>query len=302
MTIRQLKIFVAVSNHLSITRAAKEIQITQPSVSRQLKLLEDELNVRLHVRKEHGIVLTEDGLYFLKLSRPILEEISNLKKVFSERNDSLKPTLLKLASTPSPSTSLLPQTLGDLKKLHPHINPILRTADSAEIEQMVLTHEVEFGITNRRSSNPKVVSETLASEKVVAIVSAGSPLARKRKLTAEELSHIPIIVRDKGTIYKQLQEMGVKLNISMRCEPIDALKSAVSSGLGLGFFHHNIVDAEIRRGQFKVIDIPQLRKVQVTWFLQYLGNPPLSREANDFRGLLHQTTAKVKTIRSVQIV
>jgi DNA-binding transcriptional LysR family regulator len=181
--------------------------------------------------------------------------------------------------------------------MHPHVNPILRIADSPEIEHMVLAHDIEIGVTNRSSFNAKLTSESLCSENVVAIVSSRNPIAKKGHLSSEELSQIPIIVRDKGTIYKQLQEMGVKLNIAMRCEPIEALKAAVSSGLGLGFFHRNIVENEIKRGYFKIIKVPHLQKVQVTWFIQYANSPPLSREANDFRLLLHRATSKVRTVK-----
>jgi DNA-binding transcriptional LysR family regulator len=299
MTIRQLRIFAAVANHLSITKAAKEIQIRQPSVSRQLKQLEEELKVKLHTRKEQGIKLTEEGLLFLKVTEPILQDIAKIKNLFIDKSGQLKPAFLKLASVPSPSTSFLPQVLGALRKIHPHINPILRIADSPEIEQMVLNRHIEIGVTNERSSNPKIISERLCSEKVVAIVSSSSPWAKKRKLDDHELSQMPIVVRDTGTIYKHLQAMGVKLNICMRCEPIGALKSAVASGLGMGFFHRNIVDAEIKRGDVKVINIPQLRKVEMTWFLQYLSDAALSREANDLRILLHRTTSKLKTVKNV---
>jgi DNA-binding transcriptional LysR family regulator len=296
MTIRQLKIFAAVARHLSITKAANEMEIRQPSVSRQLKLLEDELQVPLHIRKDQGIKLTDEGLLFLEVTTPILQELANVKNLFGNAGGQRKAAVLRLASTPSPSTSLLPHALADLRKVHPHIHPILRIADTPEIEHMVLGREIEIGVTNRSSSNPQLTSESLCSEKVVAIISKSNPLAKKRHLTLDELSHVPVIVRDKGTIYKQLEEMGVKLNIAMRCEPIEALKAAVSSGLGMGFFHRNIVDKEIRRGYFKIVNIPHLKKVQITWFVQYLSNSPLSPEANDLRVILHRTTSKVRTV------
>lgn len=298
MTLNQLRIFVAVANQLSLTKAARDIHIRQPSVSKQLKHLEHELRVRLYARKEQGVKLTQEGQLFLDHIKPILQQIEEVKKLFTDEATQTKIPFLKLASNPSPSTLLLPKALNEFKKTHPHLNLFFWTADTPTIERMVLNREIDIGVITELCSNVKLIAESLCSEKVLAVVSAKNPLAKKSKLTEEEVSHVPIIGRVGGKISQQLQEMGLKLHISMRCEPIDVIKSAVESGLGMGFFHRNIVEPGIKKGDLKAIKIPYLKKVEVKWYILYLSNVPLSHEAQDFLSVLHQTASKLKTIRT----
>jgi LysR family transcriptional regulator, low CO2-responsive transcriptional regulator len=296
MTLHQLKIFQAVATYLSETKAAQDIRIRQPSVSKQLKLLEQSLKVQLHVRQEQGIKLTEEGRLFLKAIEPILEQVDYLESMFSETTRKMKPALLKVGGSQSPSALMLPQAFNDFKRTHPHAYLTLRIGEAPMVEQMVVHREVEIGVITSPCTNPKLASELLCSEPVVGVVASKHPLAKKSKVTLEELGRVPVVVKMGGRISRQLEKMGLKLNVAMQCEPIDAMKSAVESGVGMGFFYHDLVKTDLKKGYLKAIKIPLLKQLQVRWFVIYSNQLPLSRDGQDFVALLHQTATKCHAV------
>jgi DNA-binding transcriptional LysR family regulator len=288
MTLHQLRIFQAVAAHLSETRAAQNIHIRQPSVSKQLKLLEEELRVRLHIRKEQGIKLTDDGELFLNAIEPVLEQIDHVKRLFAEHALRTRPAFLRVGASQSPSALMLPRALNHFKKTHPHIQLMLRIAEAPIVEQMVVNREIELGVIANRCVNLNLTSERLCPEPVVAVVSSKHPLAKRAKVTPQELSKVPVVAKMGGRICDQLQKMGVKLNVSMQCEPMDAIKAAVESGFGMGFFYRSLVERDLKRGYLKAIKIPLLKEVEVHWFIIYYNMAHLSGHARDFLSLLHQ--------------
>gem|GEM_PF-661867 len=284
MTINQLKIFDAVARHVNVTKAAREIRISQPTASKQLRLLEDEFGLKFHLRIGQGIRLTEDGLLFWSTVRPILQQIENLGKTF--RTGIRQARFLRVAGTESPSTSLLPEALKAFKMTHPDVQPILRTSSSEAIEQLVLNYGVEIGFINNPSYHPQIITQPLRSEEVIAVVSARHPLAKKATLSQEEFAKVPLVIRTGGRNAKQLEQMGFKLNIVMECESSEIVKAAVRSGIGMGLLYRDIVESDLRTGYLKAIEIPELKRIDVKSFIIYHKGIPLSPAAQDFLAFL----------------
>src|SRR4029077_13503844 len=108
MTIKQFMIFATVSRHLNITRASQELHISQPSVSQHLKLLEEDYNVKLFKKSKRGIVLTGSGNLFLTKLMPILTQLDELKRAFSNESTVSQVDSLVIGGTYGPSSLLLP--------------------------------------------------------------------------------------------------------------------------------------------------------------------------------------------------
>lgn len=286
MNLRRLKIFEAVANSLSITQAANEIGISQPSVSKQLKLLEDEFSAKFHIRSGQGIKITEEGSIFLSRARSILFEIDELRGIF-KGNAVEKNSTLTIIGSESPSASLLPQVLKVFNKSHPQVQAVLRTSESRMVEKMLLNSEAEIALGTNACYNPQIVLEPLRDEEVVAVVSTTSPLAKKRRLSLEELAYVPVVAKI-GKIVRELQRQGVRLNIVMQCESVAALKGAVKAGIGLGFLYRDVVRSDLQDGYLKPIRIPELKKLDTKCFVLYKKDRPLSPIAKDFVELLRQ--------------
>jgi len=286
VTLHQLRIFGAVANHLNVTKAAHEVRISQPTVSKQLRFLQDEFRVKFYLRVGQGIKLTEEGRQFWHAVQPILKGIDQLRERFP--GTAKETEFLIVGGTQSPSSSLIPEALQAFKVTHPDIQPILRTGDSPTLERMVLNSEIELALITKPSHDPRIAAEPFCSEPIVAVVSAKHPLANKEKLNQEELVNAPFIVRTGGTIAKRLAEIGIKLNAVIMCSSSEAVKSAVQSAVGIGLFFRDSVEAGIRQGYLKSIQIPRLNKIHVQFYTICCKGTPLSRYANDFLILLRQ--------------
>ena len=188
MTLHQLRIFEAVAKHLNITKASKELHITQPSVSYQLKLLEGECRVKLYTKMSRGSELTERGQLLLNDAEPILLQIERMKEKFKDSSTDGKVGSLTIGGSHSLSVSFLPTMLAVFKETHSHVQVTFRTDNSRAVERMVLNSEAELGVLTNPSYSPSFIHEPCRQEELVAFASANHPLAKKQKLTLEELA------------------------------------------------------------------------------------------------------------------
>ena len=294
MTLNQLRSFQAVARHLNVTKAAKNIRISQPVLSKQLKVLEEEVGVKLHLRTGQGIKLTEQGHAFLHGVDHVLSEVERLQLAVGDKARPAKIERFVVGANDSPSAFMLPEALKAFHKAHPNVYPILRTGPSRVIEQMILNSEVEMGFTTNRSYDPRLVVETFRSDEPLGFVSAKHQLAVKRRLTGHELSQIPFVTRIGSKSVRQLEEKGIQLNIVMQCESSDAVKSAVEAGLGVGLLYRGSVELALRSGYFKPITIPELQNLDVKCYLIYRKGESLSTNASDFLSVLKQWMATSK--------
>jgi DNA-binding transcriptional LysR family regulator len=286
MTLHQLRIFGAVAKHLNVTKAAHEVRISQPTVSKQLRLLQDEFRVKFYLRAGQGIALTDEGRQFWQAVQPILKGVDDLRRAFPKT--AKRTEFFMVGGAQSPASSLIPKALQALKLIHPDVQPILRTGDSPILERMLLNSEIELAVISKPSHDPRIALEPFCSEPIVAVVSAQHPLAKKQKLDQEELANAPFIVRTGGTIAKRLTEIGVKLNPTIMCSSSEAVRSAVQSAVGIGLFFRDSVEPGLRQGYLKKIEIPGLKEIHVQFYTISRKGTPLSRHARDFLALLHQ--------------
>ncbi len=242
MTLHQLKIFDAVAEHLNITQASRKVRISQPSVTKQLRLLERECGSKFYVKNGRGIRLTEEGRLFQVAVKPILEQTEKLKTTFTNRVAEARSENLIVGSTPSPAGFFLPAALKSFVQLHPTVHPTLRTGYPQAIEEMVLNGEVEIALNTRLPTHPQIVGEPIHSEDIVAVVAAKHPLATKRKLNEAELGQAPFVTTTRGRIAQEIERMGLKLNI----------------------------------------EIPRLKEINITYYVIYRKEIPLSANGRDF--------------------
>jgi len=298
MTLHQLRIFAAVARHLNVTRAAKKLNISQPSVSQQVKLLEAEYGVQLLRKAGRGIELTERGQHFLTEAGPILLQVEKLRARFGSKLNRGKAETLTLGGSYGPSASLLPLLSAAFRESHPEVEIILRTDYSRVVERLLLDSEVEIGVVVNPSSSPQVVVEPCRQEDLVAFVSTKHPLAKKRGLTLADLAQVPLVVlkgkaaEEKAEeILSQLQKQGLNPKIAMQCESPEAMKTSVRAGMGMGVLYRDIVAPDAQRGNLKIIKIPGL-KMAVATFILYSKERPLSPNAKDYLALLRKWPKK----------
>ena len=287
MTLHQLRIFESVVRHMNITKASAALHMSQPSVSQQLKLLEEEFGIKFFFRLNRGVELTAEGREFFDAIRPMLAEAENLEKRF-KNNVTINDTApLTVGGSHNVSVNVLPKLLMAFKKLHPSSQVILETNESPVIEKRLLASELEIALVTNPSHRAEIVYEPYEEMELIAFCLPSNPLARK-KLTLKELSECPLVLRRGGRLEKVLMNLGYKMNIALRCEVSGAVKAAVRMGMGVGILYRNAVASRVNKGSLRLINVPELKQMGINSFLIYDKSKPLTPMAREFRQIVRE--------------
>jgi LysR family transcriptional regulator, transcriptional activator of the cysJI operon len=293
MTFTQFTAFAAVAKHLNVTKAANMLHVSQPSLSKHLKALEENFKFRLFTRHAKGIKLTDEGDEFFRDIEPILAQLDKINHRYLN-GSAQKPTgPLKVGGTYGPASRILPSLLTVFKNNHPKVDVTLRANSGGIIHQQILHGDLEIGVCSRVPSPSSILySETYIPMKLVAFAAKSHPVAKRKNLTLSDLEYFPLIVRVDNdlrstthTVLDGLRKQGYKLDIAMRCESPEAVQSAVAQKLGIGMLYHDAVKAAVERGSFKIISIRGL-DIEGQTYIVHHKERPLSPYAEEFLKLL----------------
>jgi len=303
MTLHQLKIFECVVKHRNITRASVALHISQPSVSQQLKLLEEEFGTKFLIRLNQGVELTLEGEEFFNSIRPLLTEAENLEKRFKSSPKANDTAPLIVGGSRNVSVKTLPRLLMALKERHPSLNFILETDRSPAIEKRLLASEFEIALITNPSHRGDIVYEPYEEMQLVAFCLPTNPLARK-KLTLKELVECPLVLRGGGRLEKVLMNLGYRLNVALRCEASLSVKEAVRMGMGVGILYESAVATRVAQGNLWLINVPELKQMGIQSFIIFDKRKPLAPMAQEFLQILHEKRDSQLDVndRRVQIV
>jgi DNA-binding transcriptional LysR family regulator len=291
LTLHQLKIFETVSRHLSITKASKELRISQPSVYQLVKVLEASFEVKLYRKIGRRIELTREGISLQNDARDILIRVDKLTRKFGTNSFCEKTGSLTVGGSHAVSVSILLSLLAAFKKTHPLVQVTLRSGSSPFIENLILDANAEIGVVTNPSGSPDFKVEPYRKETVAAFVGAGHPLAKLNQLTLSDLAQAPLIIR-RGRLAKtrqylnQIEQKGFHLNILMECESAEAVKIATMKGMGVGIAYRDHVESEVQKREIKILKIPGLKRADAQSFVVYQKDKPLSPNAQAFLQLL----------------
>jgi LysR family transcriptional regulator, low CO2-responsive transcriptional regulator len=268
MTLHQLRIFESVARHLNVTRASQELHMSQPAVSQQVKLLEQECETRFVVRIGQGVELTERGRAFLDAIRPIVAQVGDVESAFKVKSNEKKSSFLTVGGSRNHSVTVLPEILRAFRQNHPWVQFTIESNDSGTMEQRVLSSEVEIALINHPSSSDQIAYEPYKEMGIVAFALAASPLVGK-KITLTELFQIPLVVRRQSTTLKELLKKGYKPNIAVQCDISEAVKAAVQRELGVGILYRQTVEDDLKSRDLKILHVPELEKIRTQSFIIY---------------------------------
>jgi DNA-binding transcriptional LysR family regulator len=178
MTLHQLRIFECVVRHLSVTKASMELHLTQPSVSQQLKLLEEEFGRKFFVRLNQGMELTSEGKEFFNAILPLLAQADNLEKRFKTTGNTNDRGLLIVGGSRNVSGEILPKLLMAFKERHPSAQFVLETDHSPAIEKRLVASEFDIGLITNPSYRTEIIYEPYEEMELVAFCLSTNPLAR----------------------------------------------------------------------------------------------------------------------------
>jgi DNA-binding transcriptional LysR family regulator len=287
MTLHQLKIFECVARHMNITKASQALHISQPSVSQQLKLLEQEFGTQFFVRLNHGVELTAQGREFIDAVKPVLWEAANVENAFRTHSISSKKTTLIIGGSHNVSINVLPKILAPFKKSHPSVQLILETNESRVIEARLLNSELEIALVTNPSHCPEIISEPFEEMELVTFCLPTNPLVRK-KLTLKELLDCPLVLKSRGRVHDALIGLGYRMNVAVLCETSDTVKAAVAMGMGVGILYRNGIANRLAAGNLRLLNVPELKEMGIRSSIIYDRRKPLTPVAREFLQMLRE--------------
>ena len=262
MADRRLSVFYTVARLLSFTKAAESLHMTQPAVTFQVRQLEEYFNTRLFDRTHNRISLTEAGEKVYEYAEKIFELYGELENSVRELTGEISGVLILGAST-TIAEYMLPSLLGDFKTKYPDVNIRLKVSNTDGIVSMVEHNVIDLGVVEAPVANKNLAVETCRTDRLVAIVPPGHPLASKDKIQLSEILDHPYICREEGSgtrevILEYLKEAGLdsgQLNIIMELGSLEALKGAVEAGIGISIVSRATLTKEIKLGTLKVLEL-----------------------------------------------
>jgi DNA-binding transcriptional LysR family regulator len=261
MADRRLQVFHAVATHLSFTKAAEALFMTQPAVTSQIRQLEEHFNTRLFDRGHGRISLTAAGNLALEYVERILGVTAELDSRLQEMSGQLAGPLLIGAST-TIADYLLPRVLGAYKARFPAVVPRLFVANSEVVQNRVAERSLDLGFIEGDSHLALLATDVCCEDELQVTCAPSHPLAKLEAATPESLTHYANISREPGSgtrevIDRYLQEAGVApdgLQRVMELGSPEALKGLVATGLGFAIMSRATVVNEIRLGQ--LVQVP----------------------------------------------
>jgi len=305
MTLNQLKVFDAVASHLNMTRASEALNITEPSVFKQVKAVEKYCGVRLYRRVGRQIELTREGRIVQADVRAVLFRVDRIRQRFKLAPRSADGGSLHVGASHGPSVAVIPFFLAAFNESHPRTQIVFRTMSSRGVEEWVAESEGAIGLITNPSKSPLLHAVPYRQENIVTVVSAKHPLAKKNEASLAEVAQGPLIIR-KATegwtseIIKQIEHHGFQINILMECDSGEAIKTAAMKGLGLGILFEDHVQSQLKSGELKIVKVAGLKRIKSKSFIVYRKDKPLSQDALDFLALLSKTPLKLGFDRAMK--
>ncbi|MGH7810933.1 MAG: LysR family transcriptional regulator [Candidatus Binatia bacterium] len=293
ITLNQISLFAAVVKHVSITKASQEFRVSQPWVSTQLKQLEIHYATKLYRKVGRGIEITDMGRRFLRDIAPILDQVARIENQFVQPPIKATRETLSVGGTFSACAALLPSLLARFRLTRPEVDLIIRTGTSDELERLLLAADLELAVTLRAAPSAKLFSEPLRRERIALFVLSSHALAQRKNLQFADVLAEPLIIRggsgSSGVTDDALTHLcsqGVEPKIGMRCDGPTAIKAAVREKMGVGVLFADSIKAEVKRGEFKILEVSSL-VLEGHSYIVYLQNKPLAPLAQEFLELLH---------------
>lgn len=234
LEIRQLHYFMAVCEEMHFTKAAEKIGVSQPTLSQQIRALEDELNMPLFDRIGKKIALTEAGSLLLRYGTEILDNMQNVKDAIADLRQLQRGTL-KVGFMPSDLDYRITPLLIGFHHKFPKVK--LKVIASIEISQQVLESEVDIGIDTNVIPNDRLVTIPLCEEEYVLTVSEKHPLANRSSISLGELKGLPLVMYPTGYIGRDLvedvvQKHGFQLNSILETSSVTSIINLVKANIG----------------------------------------------------------------------
>lgn len=257
MNLKQLEAFVRVTEKKSFSKAAKELYLTQPTVSAHISSLEKELDVRLFVRNTKEVGLSDEGRKLYDYARQIVELERKIEETFCSEKEQVQQCITIAAST-IPAQYLLPEVLTKFNEKYPKEQFRIKETDSAQVVEQVLNRTIDVGFTGTVLEKKHCLYIPFYEDELI-IITPNNEKFRGLQNVKESITWIskePFIMREEGSgtrkeAEKQLKKSGIDvslLNVVASIENQETIKRSVENGMGISVVSKLAAQKEIDGG------------------------------------------------------
>jgi DNA-binding transcriptional LysR family regulator len=286
-TFRQLKVFEAVARHLSYSRAAEELYLTQPAVSLQVKTLEEHAGLALFEQLGKKIYLTPAGIELLQFSREVMQRFQQVEEALAQFKG-ISGGRLNVAVI-SAGDYFFPHLLVEFARRHVGVSLNFTVYNREELLGQLANNLTDLAIMVRPPCGLDTVNESFAPHPYVIVAAPNHPLAGQSNIPMADLTHERFVVREKGSDTWKSMEEGfagnlAELNIAMEIKSTETIKQAVMAGMGISFLSAHTIGPEMRAGSIAVLDV-QGFPLMLDWYVVHRTSkrlPPVALAFKDF--------------------
>ena len=263
------------------------LHLSQPSVSQQLRLLEEEFGRKFFVRLNQGMELTSEGKEFFNAILPLLAQADNLEKTFKANGKTNDRGMLIVGGSRNVSGDILPKLLMSLRERYPSAQFVLESDHSPAIEKRMVASEFNIGLITNPSYRAEIIYEPYEEMELVAFCLSTNPLARK-KLALKDLAECSLVLRGGGRLENIMTNLGYRLNVAMRCEASTSVQAAVLMGMGVGILYRNALASRLPSGNLRFLNVPELKEMGIKSFIICDKRKPLAPMSQEFLLVMHE--------------
>lgn len=261
----RLKVFFTVANRLSFTKAATELFITQPAVSKHIQELEEQYKIKLFDRNGSKISLTKAGELLLKHTKNIFEIYREIDFDLSALINKQQGTL-RLGASTTISQYIIPPLLARFHQKLQDIKVTLLNGNTEQIESSLLNKEIEIGIVEGQSKNQSIKYTKFLKDELVLVCNSKNPLINKQEITKEDLKNMRFLMREQGSGTLEVIEYALKpfeimlsqLTIEMQLGSTESIKSYLLNSDCVAFISIHAINKELKNNELTIIDVKNL--------------------------------------------
>lgn len=261
----RLKVFDTVAKRLNFTKAANELNITQPAVTKHIKEIELNLNIKLFERNGTKIKLTKAGEILLKYTEEIFSVYQKMEFEIGQLQEKQKGTL-RLGASTTIAQYVLPPILAEFRKRFPEIQLSLVIQNSEKIEELLSNHKIDVGLIEAQIKNRTFHYFPFIKDEIVLVSRQNHPISSKNSIKIDDLKNFPLVLRESGSGTLETIDLALKakhfklneLNIEIQLGSTESIKSYLLHSDALAFLSIQSILDELKNNTLTVIDIRNL--------------------------------------------
>lgn len=265
MNINLLKTFIAVVMSDSVTKASEEVYLTQPAVTKQIRILEREYEIKLFEKERNKLFLTDDGKVLLNYAYRIIGLYNESRAALNEQRGQVKG-MLRFGANLTLGIYVLPRFIKLFGDIYPDLRFEMFTHNTDHVIKAIKKGDVSFGFIGVAPNEPSLTIYPFHQDRLKVVIGPKMRL-KKRAISWKELQRIPFIGREKGsdireTYEKDCQDRTIKLSPKIELDNTEAIKLAIQCGLGFSILPWCTIDQEVQRGLLDVLSVPHFHPPQ----------------------------------------